>query len=41
LLGIPPHVRVLSVIAIGRPAEDKVGHPEASLDRGKIHRNRY
>jgi nitroreductase len=41
LLGIPPRMRVLSIVAIGRPAEDKDGHPGTSLDRRKIHRNTY
>jgi nitroreductase len=38
LLDLPPHLRVLSMIAVGHPAQEKEGHPRGSLDWGKIHR---
>jgi nitroreductase len=41
LLGIPGHIRVESIVAIGHPDEEKSGHPRESLDFSKIRRNRY
>jgi len=41
LLAVPAHLRVASILALGHPAEKKEGHPAASLDFAKIHRNRY
>jgi len=41
LLGIPDRLKVLAVLAVGRPAERKEPVPADRLDRGKIHRNRY
>ena len=40
-LGIPGGLRVESIIAIGHPAEDPPGHGIDSLDRTKLHRNRF
>ena len=40
-LGLPGELRVESIIAIGHPAEDLPGHGIDSLDRTKIHRNRF
>lgn len=40
-LNIPDHLAVLSVIAIGYPAEEKPGHPKAGLQYGNVHWNRY
>lgn len=40
-LGIPAHLRVEAIIGIGYPAADKPGHAPESLDRGKLHENRY
>ncbi len=31
LLGLPPHLNVLAMVAIGYPAEEKAGHPAESL----------
>ena len=36
LLGIAPPLRVLAIVAIGRPDEAKEGHSYESLDQGKI-----
>ncbi len=41
LLGLPGHYRVLSVIGIGHPDENKPGHPKNSLETEKIHYNRF
>lgn len=41
LLGIPKNLRVVSIIAVGYPAESKPGHPESDLDFSKIRENRY
>ena len=41
LLGIPDHVRVESIVAIGHPAERHPGHAPESLDFSKIRKNRY
>lgn len=41
LLGIPPHLRVGMIIAVGHPAETKDPVPEENLDRSKLHENHY
>ncbi len=41
LLNIPQNVRVESVIGIGHPAENKAGHPFASLPEGRFHQNGF
>jgi nitroreductase len=41
LLGIPDPLKVLCVIAVGYPAEEKPGIPKEELPSGKIFRNRY
>jgi nitroreductase len=40
-LGLPAVLRVLAIVAVGHPAEEKPGHPEEALDRSKIRRNRW
>ena len=41
LLGIPAHIRVEAVIAIGYPAETRTPVPKDQLDYGKIRYNGY
>ena len=41
LLGIPGHLRVLSIIAVGHPAREMEGHSRESLEWSKIRRGRY
>jgi nitroreductase len=41
VLNIPPHVRVLSIVSIGVPAETKTPVPAEQLDYTKIHYNGY
>lgn len=41
LLGIPPHMRVESIVGIGYPAETKAPVPGDQLDYAKIHFNRF
>ena len=41
LLGLPPHLAVASIIAIGSPAQATSAHPKETLQYEKIHRNRY
>lgn len=41
LLSIPEKYRVLSVIAVGHPAQERTGKPFDELEFGKIHRNRF
>ena len=41
LLGIPSHLRLQAIVAVGYPAEEKEGHPQGSLDFGKIHAKRF
>lgn len=41
LLRLPAHIRVLAMMAIGYPAEEKTGHPEKSLLYERIHENRF
>lgn len=37
ILHVPEGLEVASIIGIGHPAEEKAGHPEATLDYGKVH----
>ncbi|HHY82818.1 MAG TPA: NAD(P)H nitroreductase [Clostridiales bacterium] len=41
ILNIPEHVRVLCILAIGYPAEEKAAHMEDNLLYHKIHYNEY
>ncbi len=41
LLGIPEHLKVLAVVALGHPAEEKEPVPAADLPWEKVHRNRF
>lgn len=41
ILGAPDHLRVLSIVAIGYPAEFPEGHAAKSLKTEKIHINTY
>ncbi|RME65913.1 MAG: NAD(P)H-dependent dehydrogenase/reductase [Nitrospirae bacterium] len=41
VLGLPEHLRVESIIAIGYPAERKPGHPKEALPYEKIHYERF
>lgn len=41
LLGIPGHVAVLSIVAVGWPAEQRRGRSASHLDRSKLRLNRY
>lgn len=41
LLGIPAHLKVEAIVAVGHPAAAKPGHERDKLESGKIHRNRY
>lgn len=41
LVGLPEGIEVAMVIAVGYPAEEKVGHSREALLNEKIHRNRY
>jgi len=41
LLGLPKNLKVLSMVAIGYPAEEKPGHAESELPYDKVHRNHY
>ena len=41
MLGIPAHLKVLSVISIGYPAETRKPVPADKLDYGKIRYNKY
>ena len=41
LLGLPKNLKVLSMVAIGYPAEEKPGHEKETLTYDKVHRNRY
>jgi len=40
-LGIPGHLRVEAIIAIGYPTERKAGHPQSSLQYDKVFFNSY
>ena len=41
LLGIPEHIRILCVIGIGYPAEDKEEHKEEEIMWNRVHWNRF
>jgi nitroreductase len=41
VLGLPKNLKVLSMVAIGYPAEEKPGHAKTELLYDRIHRNRY
>jgi nitroreductase len=41
LLGLPDRLSVLSVVAVGYPAEHKAGHPAEKLKYDKVKHNRY
>jgi nitroreductase len=41
VLGLPKNLKVLSMVAIGYPAEEKPPHEKEKLQYDKIHRNRY
>jgi len=41
VLGLPKNLKVLSMVAIGYPAEEKPGHEKDELQYDKVHRNRY
>lgn len=41
LIGIPDHVHVESIIALGYPAEDREGRPQQELDYKKIKVGKY
>jgi len=41
LLGIPEHIRVLCVIGIGYPAEEKPEHSEEEIMWNRVHLNRF
>jgi nitroreductase len=40
-LGLPENLRVLSMVAVGYPAEERPGHSKDELLYAKVHRNRY
>ena len=40
-LGLPQRLRVEALVAIGYPAESKVGHPRESLLFERLHHNRF
>lgn len=41
LLGIPRHIRILCVIGIGYPAEEKPSHSEKEIMPDRVHYNRF
>ena len=41
IVGAPPSMRVLCLVALGWPAEEKPGVPEADLPRDRIRSNRF
>ena len=41
LLGIPEHVKVESIVAVGYPAERREPVPRGQLKTSKVHRNRF
>ena len=41
LLGMPPELEVLAILAVGYPDEEKKPHPADSLQRGKVSYGKY
>jgi len=41
VVGLPDELEVPMVIAVGYPDEEKAAHPNESLKREKLHRNRF
>jgi nitroreductase len=41
ILNLPENLKVLSMVAVGYPAEEKSGHGKETLPYEKVHRNRY
>ena len=41
VLGIPSHMKVEAIVAVGFPDEEKPPHPETSLQYEKVFRGRY
>lgn len=41
VMNLPQNLRVLSMVGIGYPAEEKPGHGKGTLPYGKVHWNRY
>ncbi|MEW6670626.1 MAG: nitroreductase family protein [Thermodesulfobacteriota bacterium] len=41
VLGLPENLKVLSMVAIGYPAEDKPAHAKEKLQYDRVHRNRF
>jgi nitroreductase len=41
VLNLPENLKVLSMVGIGYPAEEKPGHGKETLSYEKVHRNRY
>ncbi len=41
MLNLPAHLRVLSIVAIGHPAESKTPHPRDALAYDRVSVNRY
>jgi len=41
ILGIPAQIRIVAMVGIGMPAENKPGHPETELLLTRIHHNHY
>jgi nitroreductase len=41
LLGLPEHLKVVAIISVGQPAEEKPSLPTSDLPFAKVSRNRY
>ena len=41
LLGIPKHIRILCIIGIGYPAEEKPEHRKEEIMWERVHLNRF
>ena len=41
LLGMPPQLEVLAILAVGYPDEEKAPHPAESLQHEKVSFERY
>ena len=41
LLNIPGHIKVASIIGVGQLGEEKSGHAQSELPKGKFHHNGY